>query len=86
MGKVKILLALALTFTLSYSSFGQARIIFNTDFGGDAEDLEVLVMLHHYIDKKECDVLAIMCWSTEMYAVSAIDAVNRYCHHPEISK
>ena len=63
---------------------GQPKIIFDTDFGGDADDLGALAMLHHLIDKKECNLLAVMCWSTERYAVSAIDAVNRFYKHPNI--
>lgn len=69
---------------LSLSSYSQTRIIFDTDFGGDADDLGALAMLHHFIDSKECELMAVMCWSTEKYAVSAIDAVNRYYKHPDI--
>jgi inosine-uridine nucleoside N-ribohydrolase len=62
----------------------QPKIIFDTDFGGDADDLGALAMLHHFIDKKACEVLAIMSWSNEQFAVSAIDAVNRFYKHPQI--
>ncbi len=62
----------------------QTRIIFDTDIGGDADDLGALAMLNHFVDSKECELMAVMCWSTEEYAVSAIDAVNRYYGHPEI--
>jgi len=66
------------------NSLAQTRIIFDTDFGIDADDLGALAMLHHFVDKNECDLEAIMCWSTEQYAVSAIDAVNRFYGHPDI--
>lgn len=66
------------------SGFSQVRLIFDTDLGGDADDLGALVMLHHFIDRNECELLGIMCWSTEQYAISAIDAVNRFYNHPEI--
>lgn len=69
---------------LSINLFSQPKIIFDTDFGGDADDLGALVMLHHFIDKKECELLAIMSWSLEKYTVSAIDAVNRFYGHPNI--
>ena len=62
----------------------QVKVILDTDFGGDADDLGALVMLHHFIDKRECNLLAVMCWSTEQYAVPAIDAVNRYYKHPSV--
>ena len=41
-------------------------------------------MLHHFVDKNECELAAIMCWSTRQYAVSAIDTVNRFYKHPDI--
>lgn len=69
---------------LSVNSFAQTKIIFDTDIGGDADDLGALAMLHHFVDRKECELMAVMCWSTEQYAVSAIDAVNRYYAHPHI--
>jgi inosine-uridine nucleoside N-ribohydrolase len=65
-------------------SFSQTRIIFDTDFGGDADDLGALVMLHNFMDKGECQLLGIMSWSTEKYVVSAIDAINRFYHHDNI--
>ncbi len=80
MKKIKIILLLL----LSINSFGQKKIIFDTDFGGDADDLGALAMLHTFIDTGECELLAIMCWSTEIYAVPAMDAVNRFYNHPDI--
>lgn len=84
MRKLKLLLFYSLTFLFSINTFSQVKIIFDTDIGGDADDLGALAMLHNFIDKGECDLLAIMCWSTEQYAVSAIDAVNRFYNHPDI--
>jgi len=69
---------------LGSSLFAQPKIIFDTDFGMDADDLGALVMLHNLIEKQECELIGIMLWSTEEYAVSAVDAVNRYYHHPDI--
>jgi inosine-uridine nucleoside N-ribohydrolase len=65
--------------------FAQEKIIFDTDLGGDADDLGALVMLHNFMDRGECDLLAIMCWSQEESVIPAIDAVNRYYKHPEIA-
>jgi len=62
----------------------QPKIIFDTDIGGDADDLGALVMLNNFIDRGECELLAVMSWSHEEYAVSAIDAVNTYYNHPNI--
>lgn len=60
------------------------KIIFDTDFGGDADDLAALVMLHNLAGQGECELTAIMCWSTEESAIPAIDAVNRWYGHPDI--
>jgi len=64
--------------------FSQPKIIFDTDFGGDADDLGALVMLHNFVDRGECELLAVMCWNLEQDAVAAIDAVNRFYHHPDM--
>ena len=39
---------------MSLGSRAQTRIIFDTDIGGDADDLGALAMLHHFVDSKEC--------------------------------
>lgn len=83
MKKQKIGLLIALT-VLSFSSFSQVKIIFDTDFGGDADDLGALAMLHNFMEKGECDLIAIACWSLEQNAVPAIEATNRFYKHPDI--
>ncbi|MEL7001665.1 MAG: nucleoside hydrolase [Bacteroidota bacterium] len=62
----------------------KTKVIFDTDFGGDADDLGALAMLHHFVNRDECDLLGVMCWNIEPYAVSAISAVNRYYGNPQI--
>ncbi|MEO1486128.1 MAG: nucleoside hydrolase [Bacteroidota bacterium] len=59
-------------------------LIFDTDFGGDADDLGALAMLNHFQNKAEVELLGVMCWNLEKYAVSAIDAVNTYYGNPHI--
>lgn len=77
---LSVLLLLPLTVTIP----AQEKIIFDTDIGGDADDLAALVMLHAYQHMGQCEILAIMCWATEDFAVPAIDAVNLYYGHPDI--
>ena len=60
------------------------QIIFDTDFGGDADDLGALAMLHHFHNKKEIKLLGVMCWNVEKFAVGGIDAVNTYYGNPGI--
>lgn len=65
-------------------SFSQPKIIFDTDIGGDADDLGALAMLHNYVKRGDCELLAVMLWSTDEYAVPAVDAINRFYLHPNI--
>jgi inosine-uridine nucleoside N-ribohydrolase len=60
------------------------KIIFDTDFGGDADDLGALAMLHNLHNSGECELLGIASWSTEQYVIPAMDAVNRFYGNPEI--
>ncbi len=62
----------------------QKKIIFDTDFGGDADDLGALAMIHNLQSQGEVELLAVMCWSTEEFAVSGIDAVNTFYGSPDI--
>lgn len=68
----------------SMESRSPVKIIFDTDIGGDADDLGALAMLHQFMDRGECDLLAVMSWAHDEYAVAAIDAINRYYGHPDI--
>ncbi len=82
---IKILALLGLLLMVACSSGPtQTKIIFDTDFGGDADDLGALAMLNHFKNKGEIELLGVMCWNTEKYAVSAIDAVNTYYENPDI--
>jgi hypothetical protein len=84
-GHFKLILIAVIAFLLCASgSIAQVKIIFDTDIGGDADDLGALVMLNNFMSHGECELLGVMCWSTEQYAVPAIDAVNRFYGHPDI--
>ena len=81
---MKKLTVFLILFIFINSSFSQVKIILDTDFSGDADDLGALAMIHNFIDSKECELLGIMSWSNEEYAVAGIDAVNRFYKHPNI--
>lgn len=81
--KKSICLSLFFLWTI-LPNFAQVKVIFDTDFGGDADDLGALAMLHHFVDRQEACILAVMCWSTETNAVAGIDAVNHFYGHPTI--
>lgn len=82
---MRIISLLSLCLVMACSNISsEIKIIFDTDFGGDADDLGALAMLNHFENKGEIDLMAVMCWSTEKYAVAAIDAVNTYYGNPDI--
>ncbi|MEO1188771.1 MAG: nucleoside hydrolase [Pseudomonadota bacterium] len=60
------------------------QIIFDTDFGGDADDLGAVAMLHYYADRGDIDLLAIISWSNESYALPALAAVNQFYGRPDL--
>ncbi len=82
--KFKWILVVLISLTLANHAFAQPKIIFDTDHGGDADDLGALVMLHNLHSMGECELLAVMSWSSERYVIPAMDAVNRYYGNPDI--
>jgi inosine-uridine nucleoside N-ribohydrolase len=81
---MKVKLMTVLFFVMATAVFSQKKILFDTDFGGDADDLGALSMLHGYVNSNDIELLGIMVWSTEASVVPAIDAVNRYYGNPDI--
>ncbi len=61
---------------LSSMALAQPKIIFDTDFGNDADDLGALTILNNLENQGECEVLAVMSYFTENDVIAAIDAVN----------
>lgn len=70
-----LVLFVALWSTVAYA---QPKIIFDTDFGGDADDLGALSMLNNMENEGECEILAVMSYFYENDAIAAIDAVNLF--------
>ena len=80
----KHLSLIGLIFLFNCSAPQVPRIIFDTDFGGDADDLGALAMLNNFVNKQECELMGVMCWNVEPFAVSAISAVNTFYGNPDI--
>jgi inosine-uridine nucleoside N-ribohydrolase len=79
-----ILIVLTFFLFTVFAGTAQVKIIFDTDFGGDADDLGALVMLHNLHNAGECELLGIASWSNEQYVIPAMDVVNRFYGNPEI--
>lgn len=79
-----ILTVLTIFLFTVFAAKAQVKIIFDTDFGGDADDLGALAMLHNMQNAGECELLGIASWSTEQYVIPAMDAVSRFYGNFEI--
>jgi inosine-uridine nucleoside N-ribohydrolase len=79
-----ILIVLTIFLFTVFAGTAQVKIIFDTDFGGDADDLGALAMLHNLHNAGECELLGIANWSTEQYVIPAMDAVNRFNSQHEL--
>jgi inosine-uridine nucleoside N-ribohydrolase len=82
--KRKLFIVLTLSLFTVFAGTAQVKIIFDTDHGGDADDLGALVMLHNLHNRGECELLAVVSWSTEQYVIPAMDALNRYYGNPDV--
>lgn len=60
------------------------KIIFDTDFGDDGDDLASLAVLHHLADLGEVEILAIGQSNSRWDAPGAIDVINTWYGRPDI--
>ena len=62
----------------------QVRIIFDTDFGPDYDDVGALTMLHAFADSGKAVILAAVASNQNELVVPSIDVVNTYFGRPDI--
>jgi hypothetical protein len=60
------------------------KIILDTDFGDDGDDLAALAVLHHLTDIGEVELLAVGQSNSRWDAPGAIDVINTYYGRPNI--
>ena len=60
------------------------KILLDTDFGDDGDDLAALAVLHHLADLGEVEILAIGQSNSRHDAPAAIDVINTYYKRPDI--
>ncbi len=61
---------------------GQEKIIFDTDFDSDIDDVGALYMLHTFADREEVEILATILSTTHFWSPFALDAVNIFWGRP----
>lgn len=62
----------------------QARVIFDTDVGGDIDDAGALAMLHALADRGEVEILAMGMVNGHPAAVPYVDALNTWYGRPDV--
>ncbi|MBO7725848.1 MAG: nucleoside hydrolase, partial [Thermoguttaceae bacterium] len=84
----KLLTALFLLGLLLTAPFAVGKtpipIIFDTDMGNDADDAMALAILNAFVDRGECDLLAVTLTKTSPNAAPYIKMFNSYMGHPDI--
>jgi inosine-uridine nucleoside N-ribohydrolase len=60
------------------------RVIFDTDFGPDYDDVGAITILHCFADSGYVSILATMASSKHKNAAAAINVFNTYFNRPEI--
>jgi hypothetical protein len=67
-----------------HSACGQEKIIFDTDFDSDIDDVGALYLLHTLADQGEAEILATILSTTHFWSPFALDAVNTFWNRPDI--
>ncbi len=60
------------------------KVILDTDFGDDGDDLLALAMLHYMQDLGECEIVAVGQANSNRESPGAIDVINSYYGRPDI--
>jgi len=61
-----------------------ARIIFDTDIGGDVDDAGALALLHALADRGEAEILGVLISSKNEWAGPCVDAINTWYGRPDL--
>ncbi len=81
---VPFITSLVLAATCFFNLYSQEKIIFDTDFDSDIDDVSALYILHTFADQGEVEILATVLSTTHFWSPFAIDAVNTYWGRPDI--
>ncbi len=66
------------------SLYSQEKIIFDTDFDSDIDDVGSLYMLHTFADRGDIEILATILSTTHFWSPFALDAINTYRGRPDV--
>ncbi len=66
------------------SLYSQEKIIFDTDFDSDIDDVGALYLLHNLADQGKAEILATILSTTHFWSPFALDAINTFWGRPDI--
>ncbi|MCG6190624.1 nucleoside hydrolase [Maribellus maritimus] len=66
------------------NKFQKPHIIFDTDIGGDYDDVGALAMIHALADNDEIEILATIASNLSPLVVPSIDVINTYFGRPNL--
>lgn len=87
MGRARLILVMLCMVTVcTVVPAGEAprNVIFDTDMGGDCDDVGALFLLHGAVESGEVNLLATMGCTSSAAIAPAIDAINTWFGRPEI--
>jgi inosine-uridine nucleoside N-ribohydrolase len=83
--KQKVIIPFCLLVILSnICLYSQVKIIYDTDFDSDIDDVGALYMLHTLAGQDKAEILATILSSTHFWSPFALDAINTYWGHPDM--
>ncbi len=82
--KIGVVLSFLLVTICYIDLYSQEKIIFDTDFDSDIDDVGALYMLHTLADQGKAEILATILSTTHFWSPFALDAVNTFWGHPDL--
>ncbi len=79
-----LVVSLILLFAMTAFANPPIKIILDTDFGDDGDELATLAVLHHLADLGETKILAVGQSNSRRDAPGAIDVINTYYGRPDL--
>ena len=81
---MKIFISLLFYWCFHLTSFGQVRVILDTDIDSDVDDVEAIAMVHALADQKKIKLLGIIVTSDDPYAPLCVSALNKHFGRPRL--
>ncbi|MEN8204362.1 MAG: hypothetical protein ABFS28_17335, partial [Bacteroidota bacterium] len=82
--RITAFMLLFMVITCNTGLYSQEKIIFDTDFDSDIDDVGALYMLHTFADRGEVEIMATILSTTHFWSPFALDAINTFWGRPDI--